>query len=368
MGSGRERRYKLWLAFAAGQRPTRHNELLEEYGGAYEVFAAAAKGSIPVKVPADVRMLSLMKAKATEDYIDRCIDYLKRQDIGIVLIDDANYPELLREISYAPVALFVKGRLPNSLALPIAVIGSRQCSDYGRKAAVMIAGQLAECGACIVSGMAHGIDEASAVAAMERSRAEIPTIAVLGNGVDIAYPEENRDLYDEICKNGAVVSEFLPGTKPDSRNFPRRNRIISGISRGVVIAEAAIKSGTRITADFALEQGRDVFAIPGRITDPFCQGTNQMIQRGEAKPVFCVDDILEEYGMRSDKRIRMTEIDDSQLNFEQTLILRLLKAGEKTVDELCEMTEMPLGKLNSALTEMEISGIIKQSPGRIYGL
>ena len=190
----------------------------------------------------------------------------------------------------------------------------------------------------------------------------------MGSGVDVVYPEENRKLYDEICDKGAVVSEFLPGTVPDSKHFPQRNRIISGISRGVVVAEAAIKSGTRITADFALEQGRDVFAIPGRITDPFCQGTNQMIQQGAAKPVFCVDDILEEYGIRSDKAVRMTEIDESGLSFEQTLIVRLLKAGEKTIDELCEMTQFEPGKLNSALTEMEISGIIKQSPGRIYGI
>ena len=232
----------------------------------------------------------------------------------------------------------------------------------------MISGQLAECGACIVSGMAYGIDKVAAIAALERSKAETPTIAVLGSGVDVVYPEENRKLYDEICDKGAVVSEFLPGTVPDSKHFPQRNRIISGISRGVVVAEAAIKSGTRITADFALEQGRDVFAIPGRITDPFCQGTNQMIQQGAAKPVFCVDDILEEYGMRSDKAIRMTEIDESFLSFEQTLIVRLLKAGEKTIDELCEMTQFEPGKLNSALTEMEISGIIKQSPGRIYGI
>ncbi|MFR3907328.1 MAG: DNA-processing protein DprA [Christensenellales bacterium] len=357
------RRYNLWLAFTAGLRPMRHNELIEEYGSAYDVFLAAAKGDIPSKTAADGRMLALMKAKAEEGYIDRCLEYLHNQNISVVLFKDKNYPALLREIHSAPAALFVKGRLPDKIRLPIAVIGSRRCSDYGRKAAEMISGQLAECGACIVSGMAYGIDKVAAIAALERSKTEIPTIAVLGSGVDVVYPEENRKLYDEICDKGA-------GTAGHSAGFSifLGNRIISGISRGVVVAEAAIKSGTRITADFALEQGRDVFAIPGRITDPFCQGTNQMIQQGAAKPVFCVDDILEEYGMRSDKAIRMTEIDESGLNFEQTLIVRLLKAGEKTIDELCEMTQFEPGKLNSALTEMEISGIIKQSPGRIYGI
>lgn len=126
----------------------------------------------------------------------------------------------------------------------------------------MISGQLAECGACIVSGMAYGIDKMAAIAALERSKAEISTIAVLGSGVDVVYPEENRKLYDEICDKGAVVSEFLPGTVPDSKHFPQRNRIISGISRGVVVAEAAIKSGTRITADFALEQGATCSPYP----------------------------------------------------------------------------------------------------------
>ena len=263
------RRYNLWLAFTAGLRPMRHNELIEEYGSAYDVFLAAARGDIPSKTAADGRMLALMKAKAEEGYIDRCLEYLHNQNISVVLFKDKNYPALLREIHSAPAALFVKGRLPDKIRLPIAVIGSRRCSDYGRKAAEMISGQLAECGACIVSGMAYGIDKVAAIAALERSKTEIPTIAVLGSGVDVVYPEENRKLYDEICDKGAVVSEFLPGTVPDSKHFPRRNRIISGISRGVVVAEAAIKSGTRITADFALEQGRDVFAIPGRITDPF---------------------------------------------------------------------------------------------------
>ena len=160
------RRYNLWLAFTAGLRPMRHNELIEEYGSAYDVFLAAARGDIPSKTAADGRMLALMKAKAEEGYIDRCLEYLHNQNISVVLFKDKNYPALLREIHSAPAALFVKGRLPDKIRLPIAVIGSRRCSDYGRKAAEMISGQLAECGACIVSGMAYGIDKMAAVAAL----------------------------------------------------------------------------------------------------------------------------------------------------------------------------------------------------------
>ena len=161
------RRYNLWLAFTAGLRPMRHNELIEEYGSAYDVFLAAARGDIPSKTAADGRMLALMKAKAEEGYIDRCLEYLHNQNISVVLFKDKNYPALLREIHSAPAALFVKGRLPDKIRLPIAVIGSRRCSDYGRKAAEMISGQLAECGACIVSGMAYGIDKVAAIAALE---------------------------------------------------------------------------------------------------------------------------------------------------------------------------------------------------------
>lgn len=264
--------------------------------------------------------------------------------------------------------LFVKGRIPEKIPLPIAVVGSRQCSDYGESIAQKLSLELAECGCCIVSGMAYGIDKIAAQSALKASKTECPTIAVLGCGVDIPYPNANRPLYDEICERGAVISEFLPGTRPDAFNFPRRNRIISGISKGVLVVEAAMKSGTRITVDHALEQGRDVFAVPGRITDSACEGTNQMIREGMAKAVFCVEDILEEYGVDVSMMKRAEKIDESSLSMEELLILRLLRAGERSVDELCEMTGMNVAQLNFTLTSMEISGIIKQSSGRMYGL
>lgn len=365
----RERRYKLWLAFALGDRIKRQNSLLEEYGSAEAVFHAAKAGKIQQLIRGDDILIPLLKNKAEESYIDRCLAYLEKHKIDTVLMDDANYPVLLREITMPPMVLYVKGRLPERIDLPIAVIGSRDCSQYGANIAASISGELAACGVCVVSGLARGIDCTSAEAALDNApKDSFPTVAVLGSGVDVFYPAENRRLYDRICERGAVISEFPPGTSPERFNFPRRNRIISGMSKGVLVVEAAKKSGTRITVDYALEQGRDVFAVPGRITDETCQGTNEMIRDGIAKLVNEAEDVLVEYGIRAAARKKAEDIDIFALSVEEALIVKLLKARERTVDELIEMTGMDTGILNSTLTGMEISGIIKQSPGRLYSL
>ncbi len=364
-----QRRYCLWLAFATGDRIKRHNSLLEEYGDAESVFCAAQEGEIEPVVRTDEAFLPLLKSKANEGYIDRCLAYLEKNGISAVLPTDANYPALLREIHLPPTVLYVKGRLPEHIPLPIGVIGSRQCSEYGADVAEKLSAELAASGVCVVSGLAHGIDCISARAAIAHApKGTFPTVAVLGSGVDVVYPAENRRLYDKICEQGAVISEFPPGTAPDKFNFPRRNRIISGMSRGVLVVEAAVKSGTRITVDYALEQGRDVFAVPGRINDETCRGTNEMIRDGIAKLVNGAGDILIEYGVDVAEAKRAAELDISALSMQEMLIVNLLKVSKRTVDELREMTGMDMGLLNSTLTEMEISGIIKQSPGRLYSL
>lgn len=362
-----ERRRSLWLALAAGQNPRRHRILLEDYGSAGAVYAAAAGGRLEHRHPGDETHYGEIMASANEDFIERSLEELERKGIAPVLYEDAEYPALLREIYLPPPILFIKGRLPRAIPLPIAVIGSRKCSRYGREVAESIGGELARCGACVVSGMAYGVDEIAARAALKEENA-FPTIAVLGCGADVIYPSYNSYLYSQICERGAVISEFPPGTPPNAQNFPRRNRIISGISKGVVVIEAAKRSGTSITVDFALEQGRDVFAVPGRINDPACEGTNYLIREGMAKPVFGTADILEEYGIDAGAGRRAAQVDEAALSREEQAVFSLLRGGRRSVDELCELTGMEPGRLNSVLTEMEISGIIKQSPGRMYGL
>lgn len=365
------RRYRLWLCFVLGTARNRIEALLEAYeGDGKALFADAAKGSLASfgspKGEQEARAILCQKAK--EGYIDQCLAYLQRHRIEAVLEGDENYPALLRHIYRPPMALYVRGRLPNRIPLPIALIGSRQCTDYGKQMALSLSRELAEQGVCVVSGLAYGVDCLCAQGALAASGNAFPTIAVLGSGVDVVYPAANQKEYDQIAERGALVSEHLPGTPPLAKHFPQRNRIISGISRGVVVIEAAEQSGTSITVDCALEQGRDVFALPGRLTDPKSAGANRMISAGMAKAVGSARDILQEYGLDYKKEENPRQVDESALSFEQTLILRLLQAGERSVDDLAEMTGFPPPVLNFALTDMEFSGIIKQSCGRLYSL
>lgn len=358
-------RYALWLAFALKASPSTYFKLVEHHGSAREVFYAASREGLLFDGRNAQKLKDELREKAKEPYIDACFLYLKKHKITTVLFDDAAYPALLRHIHNPPPVLFVKGKLPEEIVLPIAIIGSRKCTTYGKKMAFSLASDLARAGASIVSGLAYGIDAQSAAGALSIAQSDFPTVAVLGCGVDVVYPKENEALYENIAERGAVLSEFLPGTKPHPSNFPRRNRIISGMSRGLVVVEAASRSGTSITANYALEQGRDVFAVPGRVTDPMSEGTNRMIAAGAAKITLSAADVLEEYGLAAYVNAS-TEEQKQELFGEQKTVYDLLIAGEKSFDELSELTGLPIGRLNSTLTEMEFSGIIKQSPGRVY--
>ena len=366
----KQRRYRQWLSFALGTAHGRLHDILESYeGDAEAAFHDARADCLPSQNKREEGLNEQLHKKASEAYIDKCLAYLSRHHIQMILLEDENYPALLREIHRPPMCLYVKGKLPCQLPLPIAMIGSRKCSEHGREIALHLSRDLAAANACVVSGLANGIDGICAQGALQTAENPFPTIAVLGSGVDVVYPKRNQRIYDAIVERGAVVSEYLPSEPAIPAYFPQRNRIISGISRGVVVIEAELQSGTSITVDFALEQGRDVFAVPGRPTDPKSKGTNRLIQMGCAKPVMEAADILDEYGIQVKKTILQEKrIDESSLSFQQQLILRLLQASERNYDELSEMTGFSPLELNFALTEMELSEIIKQSSGRLYSL
>ena len=338
-------------------------DLSEAYGYAQRGNAAA----FPF-LPESVVQRLLIAAR--DGYMERLVETLVCKKIDVVLDDDEAYPTLLREIHDAPDLLFVRGNLPAEPALAIAMIGTRAPSDYGRDVARVFAHTLAEAGVLVVSGMASGIDACAARGALDAKNALCPTAAVLGTGVDVAYPAENRALYAEIVERGAALSEFLPGTQPQPYHFPIRNRIMSGLSHGVVVVEAGERSGTSITAGLALEEGREVFAVPGRVTDAKSLGPNRMIRNGEAKPVLSAADVLTEFpgfaqGAPDENVHRMALTD---LPSEAQSVVRLLRNGEYSIDELCERLRLPVGALNSILTELHFSGIIKQLPGRVYAL
>jgi len=211
-----------------------------------------------------------------------------------IAYEDLEFPSLLKHISDAPQGIFVRGELPGDELVKVAILGARACSEYGISAAKMLARDLARSGVIIVSGMARGIDAAAHQAAIEEGG---KTIAVLGCGVDICYPPEHDDLMGQIIRNGCVISEYAMGTKPERYYFPARNRIISGLCKGIIIVEAAEKSGTSVTANHALDQGREVFAVPGNIFSKLSRGVNDMIKQG-AIAVTCANDVL--YELKSD--------------------------------------------------------------------
>ena len=223
--------------------------------------------------------------------IDNYIEYMKKYNIDIITILDEEYPENLRNIYDPPICIFIKGNKKILNNIGISIIGCRQCSNYGMNMAKHISCGLAKYNINIISGMAKGIDSYAHIGAI---MAKGITIAVLGCGLDIIYPRENIKLYNDILENnGAIISEYIIGTKPEKMNFPARNRIVSALSDGVLVVEARKRSGTLITVDFALEQGKDVYAIPGNINSPQSIGTNELIKDG-AKCVTCASDIIED--------------------------------------------------------------------------
>jgi len=243
-------------------------------------------------------------------------------------------------------------------------VGSRSASDYGRRAAGDICREIALAGLTVVSGMARGIDSIAHAAALA---AKGRTIAVLGCGVDIVYPPENKKLYERIADNGAVLSEYGMGAKPSAYNFPARNRIISGLSLGVVVVEAGMKSGSLITARVALEQGREVFAVPGSIYSFKTKGPHSLIRSG-AKLVEGAADIFEELQLGAVSRAAETQEADglSELEPEQQRLYGLLRESPVHIDDLILQSKLPSGQLSSLLLELELSGFVQQLPGKRF--
>lgn len=383
----------LWLGFVLGPGAKQYDKALAPFDGdAAAFFAAAQKRQLPPECGISKENMDRICSSASDRYIMGCLRRLQEYDISAVSSRMPDYPRLLKEIYDPPPVLYYRGELFEA-ELPIGIVGSRSPSDYGRNMAYRFAQELAQAGACIVSGLAYGVDCIAALGALAAEKNDFPTIAVLGCGVDVVYPASNRDIYEKIMRRGAIVSEFLPGTPAKPNYFPMRNRIISGLSRGVLVVEAAKQSGTLITVNCALEQGRDVFALPGRLTDPKSEGTNALLGSGHAKFTASVLDILEEYrgvGMANvkpqkeekpkRKRARKAATaavqpvekeaapEREELTAQQRQICDILAQGPKSFDELCELTGLSVPLLNSTLTELEFSGIMKQSPGRVFSL
>lgn len=277
---------------------------------------------------------------------------------------DEGYPELLQKIYFPPMIIYTKGNFSENDKYNVAIVGTRQPSLYGKSMAEKFSSELAEKNITIISGMARGIDSIAHEAAL---KANGRTIAVIGSGLDVIYPPENRKMFDRIAESGVVISEFELGTNPDAQNFPRRNRIISGMSLGTLVIETKTNGGAMQTAAYALDQNREIFALPGYINSVHSEGPNRLIQRGEAKLVTSIDDILVELKLKLKPEIgKNIPVPSEELNLFEEKIINTLNYDPKQIDEIASEAEMTTSDCLINLLTLEFKGLVKQLPGKMF--
>jgi DNA processing protein len=335
--------------------------LLDRFGTPKRVFKASQRELARVDGIGE-GLAGVIKETDVRGKVNRELKLIEEFNVSLVTIKDQSYPKNLRQIYDAPPLLYVRGSLEPRDDLAISMVGSRLATNYGRTVTERIAGDLARHGVTMVSGMARGIDSAAHRGSLSVGGR---TIAVLGCGVNIIYPRENRHLFEEIMAHGAVISEFPMSTPPEGMNFPRRNRIISGLSLGVVIVQASARSGSLITARLALEQNRDVFAVPGNIGMARSQGTNRLIKQG-AKLVESAEDILEEVLPRFQHQGTTSEDRDFSLEEEEERVFFLLEDEPIHIDSIIAQTRMAASRISSILLQLELKGLVQQLSGKRF--
>lgn len=383
---------KYWVWLSQKERITAHTraELLLHFDTPRDIYFADANElkHVPGLTKRDIDLLLDKDLDPAERVLEKC----DMGNISIMTMQDAAYPLLLKNSPDAPALLYYKGRMPAfDEEIGIAVIGTRSPSGYGLSIADQISYDIARGGGYIISGMARGLDSAAHRGAL---RAGKPTAAILGCGVDVVYPPENRELYHDIVAAGVVISEYPPGSEPAHWHFPERNRIISGVSLGVLIVEAGAKSGTLITARHAEEQGRDIFAVPGSINAPMSVGTNAIIRDGYAKLVVCAADVLCEYEhYRPAKILRPTtepgigpvppaepvkaapahpvdrKLDKKKIeefSAERQKILLALTDGPKYLDDIVEASGMETNRVVAEITMLVLEELVVELAGKRY--
>ncbi len=354
-----------WIALSSIKDigPASMRNLLNDFGLPEAVFKATLKELKTVEGVGERRALAI---KSFKDWgrIEGILKKCEALGVKIIRYSDPSYPCFLKEIPDSPLIFYAMGDIKEEDRFSIAVVGPRRPTDYGVRVTDMIAGQLSRLGMTVVSGMARGVDTVAHKAALTRGGR---SIAVLGSGLDVPYPPENAGLMKRIEANGCVISEYPLGTKPERENFPRRNRLISGLSLGVLVVEATGDSGTLITARYALEQGREVFAVPGMITSTRSSGTNALIRQG-ARLVEKASDIIEELAPQLKGFIKESKRCAVTLTEEEKCIAEKLSPEPLHIDELTRQSGLPSYRVLGILTTLELKGIVKQSGGKKFYL
>jgi DNA processing protein len=354
-----------WLGFSLIPEigPKRATALIEAFGDLHAAWNAP-EADLARAGLTDVPRRNLLRLRGKLD-LQRELERVERAGAHLIPLIDPRYPDLLATLPDSPIVLYVKGSLEPADNRAVGVVGTRRATSYGRDAAYHLSKELAAHHVTIISGLAPGIDTAAHKGALDAGGR---TLAVMGCGIDITYPVENRELAARIIQQGALISEFPLGVRPGKNNFPRRNRIISGLSLGVLVAEAPEKSGALITASSAADQGRDVFAIPGSIFNPMALGTHRLIQDG-AKLVTSAQDMLAELDIVSERREtqsavkRVTSADPTEAQ-----IIDYLTAEPIHVDDLVRMTGLPTAVVSSTLAILELKGLARSVGSMQYCL
>lgn len=354
-----ERLFWMGLNLVNGIGAVRFQKLLDHFGDARTAWEAPPAALQSVELTQKV-MENLIQVRASVDLL-AIWEQLEKLKINLLTWMDENYPRRLKEISQPPPVLYVRGEIIPKDEWAVAVVGTRKLSPYGRQVAEEVAGFLARNGVTVVSGLARGIDSVAHRAALNAGGR---SIAVLGNGVDHIYPAENSNLAEKMIENGALISDYPLGTPPDAAHFPIRNRIISGLSIATVIVEAGQKSGALITAEFAANQGRDVFAVPGKIFAPQSKGTNRLIRDG-AHPLLNPEDLMAalDLTMVTEHQTARTVL---PADATEAALFKVLGHEPKHVDEIGMLAKMPIEQVSATLALMELKGIVRQVGGMQY--
>lgn len=356
----------LRLSLTKGIGARTYKTLVETFGSVEAIFNAKRRDVEAIHGIGEKLSHAITEEARNVDIASE-ITFAQEKNVQIIPYTSEQYPKYLKDIYDPPLVLYVKGNLLATDAIALAIVGARRCTYYGLSQAERFSRLLAQKGFCIVSGMARGIDTAAHRGAI---LAQGRTIAVLGCGLGTVYPQENIELAEKIAAHGAIISEFSMKTPPDYRNFPPRNRIISGLSLGVLVVESALNSGSLITAQWALEQGKEVFAIPGNIDNVYSRGSHKLIKEG-AKLVEDVSDIIQELGTIGEA---LNECDEPEpkdtrnltLNSHEKKIFSLLSSSPIDIDEIIQITGLPTSVVSSTLMILEIKKIVKQLPGKRF--
>ena len=359
----------LSLSFTPGLGSRKIKVLAEHFGGAQAVWEAEPDTLQEVEGVGPKLIQSLLKARASEkiaEEVEQEVERAERLNISLLHLEHPDYPESLRQIYDPPSVVYVRGTLPPMLAQTkaIGVVGTRNASQYALNLSLNFSKNLARAGVAVISGLALGVDSAAHRGAVQTEGGQ--TVAVLGSGVDVIYPRQNQRLVEEILEgHGAVVSEYRIGSGPRATNFPGRNRIINGLSKGVLVVEGGIKSGALITAEFALEEGRTIFAVPGRIGDPKAEGTLALLKQG-ATMVQNASDILQEFGWREvdakESAVSLTSLGEPG----RSLVQVIQERGSPLLDDLISATGKDAADLLPTLMLLELRGVVKPLPGGRY--